>query len=116
MSQTYFRWHGEEAKRRAYAALRRALYAAGEYVLETANRTVPHQEGVLEGSGDVSPHPTDLAVAISYDTPYARRQHEETTWRHDPPRRAKWLELTLEEEQAAVRAYLQRELKKAFKE
>ena len=32
--------------------------------------------------------------AVSYDTPYAVRQHEEVTWNHDAGRKAKYLEST----------------------
>ncbi|MHB9054250.1 MAG: hypothetical protein ACYC5F_09760 [Thermoleophilia bacterium] len=79
-----------------------------EYVLETANRTCPIEEHMLEGSGSVSQD--GLTAAVSYDTVYAARQHEETTWRHDAGRRAKWLELTFKEEESRARDYLAKKI------
>ena len=40
--------------------------------------------------------------AVAYDTPYAVRQHEDTRLRHDPGRRAKWLERTAQEQAPAI--------------
>jgi len=87
--------------RRAIAAAIVHQAAAGavadvaEAFLEDANRSVPIEVHDLEASGDVQPE--GLYAVVFYDTPYARRQHEELTWQHDAGRRAKWLELTLTE-------------------
>jgi len=81
----------------------RFLSDAGEFLLETANRTAPIEEGTLIGSGAVTVFPQADTVVVSYDTPYAVRQHEDTRLRHDPGRRAKWLEHTAREEQATLR-------------
>ncbi len=96
----------------AIAKLRRAceeaLGDAAEHILEEANRTIPIEEGVLTGSGS-----TDVdggKASIFYDTPYAARQHEDTSLRHDPGRRAKWLELTLTERADFVRDFFVRRL------
>lgn len=83
-----------------------ALTDAGESLLEGANRTAPIEEAVLIGSGQVSGDERALSVAVSYDTPYAVRQHEDTTMRHDPGRRAKWLERTFAEQATQVGKYL----------
>lgn len=76
-----------------------AITDAAEYTLEEANRTVPIEEGTLERSGTVTVDHQGLRAVVSYDTPYAARQHEDTRLKHDPGRRAKWLELTLREHQ-----------------
>ncbi len=85
-----------------------AVRDAGEHLLETANRTVPLEEATLERSGQVTTERsgTTTTAAVSYDTPYARRQHEDKRLRHDPGRRAKWLERTAEEEEAAIRGVI----------
>ena len=86
------------------AARDAALDDAAEYILETANRTIPIEETTLQRSGD-----TDVAdgqAAVSYETVYAVIQHEATDFQHDPGRRAKWLEMTVKEEAAAVREIL----------
>jgi hypothetical protein len=95
---------------RAVGDLRRRALAAvgegGEFLLEKANRTVPIEEATLEGSGKVTVDRDRLVAAVSYDTPYALRQHEDTRLRHDPGRRAKWLEHTFREERSKVLGYL----------
>jgi hypothetical protein len=63
-----------------------------EHVLGESNKKIPLDEGTLERSGVVSVDPVALEGAVSYDTPYARRQHEELTWKHLPGREAKFLE------------------------
>lgn len=95
------RWRFEdysaEVATKVAAATAGALGDGAEFLLQDANRTVPIEEGTLERSGAVSVDPFGLQAAVSYDTPYAARQHEETRYRHDPGRRAKWLELSLKE-------------------
>ena len=108
------RWYGDEIKRRARAAAARALDQAAEYVLEVANRTVPHETGQLQDSGDTSLDRQRLIAHVHYDTPYARYQHERLDLRHKPGRRAKWLEKTLQEEANAVRSFIEREIRNAL--
>lgn len=74
---------------------------AGEFMLTEANKHVPHDEGTLERSGTVTQ--SGHTAAVSYDTPYAARQHEDLTYRHDGKGQAKWLEsaLTAEGDTAA---------------
>ena len=74
------------------AALMRGLLTAGEHILNKSNSQVPHEEGDLSRSGVVSSSSTsEMTVAISYDTPYAVRQHEDLSLSHDPGRNAKYL-------------------------
>ena len=90
---------------RVRAACASALSDAAEHILEEANRTVPIEEGVLTGSGNTDVDEGVGVASIYYDTPYAARQHEDTSLNHDPGRRAKWLELTLQERTADVRRF-----------
>lgn len=85
---------------------RAALVDAGEFLLEEANRTAPIEEGTLIGSGAVTAAREGLVVAVSYDTPYAVRQHEDTRLRHDPGRRARWLAYTFREQAHRVVPFL----------
>lgn len=78
------------------------LADAAEFLLEQANRTVPIEEGVLQASGGVDVDRAARQASVYYDRPYAVRQHEDTRLRHDPGRRAKWLERTLEEERSTL--------------
>lgn len=68
------------------------LLVAGEHLLQESSTLVPHEEGDLERSGEVSSDPGSGTVAVSYDRPYAVRQHEDLTLKHDDGRRAKYLE------------------------
>ncbi len=99
-----------EAPARVLAPLRQqavvALTDAGEFLLEEANRTVPIEEGTLAGSGNVHVDRDALVATVSYDTPYAIRQHEDTRLRHDSGRRAKWLEHTFREQSNRVLDYI----------
>lgn len=90
-------------KARVAAARGRALQVAGFALLQDANRTVPLEEGPLQNSGKVTMSAWNgTEAAVGYDTPYAVRQHEDTRLRHDPGRRAKWLELSLNERREAL--------------
>lgn len=70
----------------------RGLLKAVEYVLQEANTEVPIEEGTLQRSGVASVDEQALRGAVSYDTPYAVRQHEDMTLSHDSGRKAKYLE------------------------
>lgn len=100
--------------RRAVSATVRKKYEAAvadlaDHLLETANRTVPIEEATLQNSGQAMTE--GLQGVVSYDTPYACRQHEEMGYRHDSGRRAKWLEMTFKEERAGAEAYLAKKVK-----
>jgi hypothetical protein len=79
-----------------------ALLDTADWLLEEANRTVPHRDGYLQDSGG-----TDYAelfgvqvAAIYYGgvaSAYAVAQHEHPEWKHRDNRRGKWLELTAQE-------------------
>lgn len=93
-----------QVDRRVRAAAASGLSDAVEFLGEEADRTVPIEEATLAGSMVASVnHPSGggtgkLRGAVSYDTPYAARQHEELEYRHDEGRRAKWLEATFKEQ------------------
>lgn len=111
-----FTWHGDQVTEAVRRAGIGSLRLGAEHILEEANRTVPHDEGTLMRSGFVDVDEEAGVAAISYDTPYAARQHEELSWQHAEGRRAKWLELTVQERQQAVRDYVAQAMKKAMKE
>ena len=73
---------------------------AVEFLLTESNKSVPHDEGTLERSGEASVDGT--RGAVSYDTPYAVKQHEDMSLHHDGKGQAKWLELTMAQERDAV--------------
>ena len=63
-----------------------------ENILAESNRLVPLDEGTLERSGRIQVDEAAMRGIVSYDTPYAMRQHEELSWKHAPGRQAKYLE------------------------
>jgi hypothetical protein len=71
-----------------------AIGLAVEAWLTDANEHVPHDEGTLERSGESSVDEGQLRGAVSYDTPYAVRQHEDLTLQHQGKGEPKWLENT----------------------
>ncbi|WP_408895941.1 minor capsid protein [Nocardioides sp. R1-1] len=77
---------------------------AVEHVLTEANKHVPHDEGTLERSGRTGVQVTGKGVrgVVSYDTPYAVKQHEDLTLNHHGKGQAKWLENTLASERETV--------------
>lgn len=94
-------WHGHRlwtsrGRRLASEGVQRAL----EHALGVSNQRVPLEEGTLERSGraDVD----GLNGAISYDTVYAVRQHEELEWKHLPGRQAKYLESAMNDEREVM--------------
>ncbi len=82
----------EEAIATVRDAAADGLFVAAEHILNVSNQHVPLEYGDLEGSGATSEDRGNLEAAVSYNTPYAARQHEELGYRHDPGRTAKFLE------------------------
>lgn len=80
-----------------------------EHVLAESNKIVPLDEGPLQRSGKVDVDGLD--GTISYDTPYAVRQHEDLTYRHAPGRQAKYLETAMNTNREEVKRIIARELR-----
>jgi hypothetical protein len=97
-----FEWHGEKVKARQREGRNQGLRAAAEYLLGESQRLVPIEEATLERSGVASVDEAKGQAAVSYDTVYAVRQHEELTWRHDAGRQAKYLEQPFETEKPVL--------------
>ncbi|MFD4740619.1 hypothetical protein ACFWNQ_25125 [Streptomyces virginiae] len=87
---------GQRGRRIAESGLQNAL----EHLLAESRRIVPLDEGTLERSGRVVRN--GLEGAVVYDQPYAKRQHEELTWKHLPGRKAKYLEGPLNSERQVM--------------
>jgi hypothetical protein len=76
---------------RGRRAAQEGLTKALEHLLTESRKLVPLREGTLERSGRVVQ--TGMNGFVTYDTVYAKRQHEELTWKHLPGRSAKYLEI-----------------------
>ncbi|MDX3398447.1 minor capsid protein [Streptomyces sp. ME01-18h] len=108
-------FHGAAVERDLRAAAARGLLLAAEHVLAESQEVVPLDEGPLQNSGTASVNEGDLAAAVSYDTPYAVRQHEELDYRHAPGRTAKYLERPLNAERQQVQALIAAQMRRALR-
>ncbi|MFI6886756.1 hypothetical protein [Streptosporangium canum] len=91
------------------------LTKSAEHVLRMAKHNTPHESGDLERSGAASVDPPNLVAAVSFNTPYAVRQHEEVSYDHPKKGEAKYLENALRDESAAVLKILAKHLQGAFR-
>lgn len=96
----------QRAKTHLLAGMLDGIDKAGEHVLGVSNDHVPIEEGTLERSGKVTTT-VDSSVpkvraSVSYDTPYAAKQHEDLTLKHDSGRNAKFLENAMNSERGTI--------------
>ena len=61
-------------------------------ILAESQKLVPVDTGTLKDSGAISSDKKNSIVTISYNTPYARKQHEDNTLNHPKGGQAKYLE------------------------
>lgn len=102
-SQVQVAWHGDRAKWSTRAALADGLTEAAQMVQTESLAVVPRASDVLADSAKVSPaQEADLVAAVSYDTPYAVKQHEALGFHHPRGETAKYLERPLIANRAAV--------------
>lgn len=113
--RTELKWNGEKAKLEMKAGAIRGLHTAAEHLLGVSQTRVPLEEGTLERSARVDVDDSAMKAAVSYDTVYARRQHEELTWKHDPGRTAKYLEGPLSEESNTIQDLIGASIRRALR-
>lgn len=102
MSMTV-KWYGAKAKASERRGAARGLRLGAFHVEEESRRLVSIEEGTLQRQTIVSVDEAALRAAVSYDTPYAVRQHEELSYQHDAGRKAKYLEDTINSPSVAQR-------------
>ncbi|SDL14420.1 Minor capsid protein [Nocardioides sp. YR527] len=102
------------AKKAVREARKQGLRDAVEYVLTEANKHIPHDEGNLERSGRADVNAEGTRGAVSYDTPYAVKQHEDMSLRHPGKGQGKWLENTMTREADTVREIIGTAIKGAI--
>ncbi|MEF3114488.1 hypothetical protein [Streptomyces chrestomyceticus] len=115
MSRARLRWNGAAATAAIHQAAARGVRLGAEHVLGVSRQRVPLDEGTLERSGAVSVDEQQLVAAVSYDTPYARRVHEDMNARHSPGRSAKYLEAVLPQESSTVQALIAAQVRRALR-
>lgn len=109
------RFNGAAVHRELRAAAARGQLLAAEHVLTQAQDVVPLDEGYLQSTGTASVDESILTAAVSFDGPYAVRQHEELDWQHAPGRQAKYLEGPLNASRLEVQAIIAAELRRALR-
>jgi hypothetical protein len=114
VASSSFEFHGQEWLRRAKAAAKHGLELGMEHALAESKRVVPLDEATLERSGkaDTEDAGDRIRGAVSYDTPYAVRQHEELDYRHLPGRTAKYLERPFAQAAPVVLALVAAEIRR----
>lgn len=105
----------EQLTAEARRGLVKGLHQATEHVLTMTGPKVPWRSGDLEQSGSPSIDEAELVGVVSYDEPYAARQHEEVGYDHPIKGESKFLEKTLYEEAEVVKAKIAAELRKALR-
>lgn len=105
-------WHGQRAKAAVRDGEVEGVTLGAEHLLGASRAVVPIQEAILSDSGTASLDKATATAAVSYDTPYAARQHEELEWEHDAGRTAKYLERPMHEEAAAIRGIVAAQIRK----
>ncbi|WP_329422976.1 hypothetical protein [Streptomyces sp. NBC_01268] len=115
MSRARIRWNGAAilAAERAGALL--GLRLGAEHLLGEARRVVPIEEATLERSGVASVDEATLTAGVSFDTPYAVRQHEDMDLRHDAGRTAKYLERPLVEQAGPINEIIAAQVRRALR-
>lgn len=100
------KWYGGELTKEMRKEGKVAMLKLAEAVLEDANKDVPHDEGTLERSGDTSAEESAKGIGahVSYDTPYAKRLHENPQYNFNEGRKGKWLEDTISKWKSEGRA------------
>lgn len=111
-----FRWDGASVAGKMIKGAARGLSILGEHVLAISNDRVPLDEATLQRSGVVHVDPETLEANITYDTPYAVRQHEDLTIVHRNGRRAKFLETAWRENAHLAPDIIGRQIRKALGE
>ena len=71
---------------------KKGAWMALDHLASVSKDQVPLDQGPLKNSCYVDVAEDGSEGTISYDTPYAVRQHETLTYRHLPGRKAKYLE------------------------
>lgn len=79
-------------KAAAKKGAKKGTWMALDHLASVSRDQVPLDQGPLKNSCYVDVEEDGSAGTVSYDTPYAVKQHETLTYRHSPGRKAKYLE------------------------
>lgn len=107
-------WHGEHVKARIRQGELRGLHYAAEHLRKESQKQVPFDEGTLEASAAAQINAAERAAYVSYNTPYAVRQHEELAWNHPKKGKAKYLEDPMHSEASTMRRLIETQIRRSI--
>jgi len=112
-----FKWYGDEVIETTRQSAIKALKEGAGHLETEANKTVPYQDGVLEGSSQVNIDEELIEASVSYNTPYAVRWHEAEpgTVDFDGKGRARWLRRTANEQAERILDHMAKVMKGGLK-
>jgi hypothetical protein len=106
-------WRGDQVAASVHAAATRGLLKGAEHLRGVAQQLAPIDEGTLRNSAAITVQ-SAARVAVSFNTPYAVKQHEEVGYRHPKGGQAKYLEEPLHTEADTIRAIAAAELRRSM--
>lgn len=80
----------------------RGMRTTAQNILGESQKLVPVDTGTLQESGNVKVNQNALTATISYNTPYALKQHEDATLKHPKGGEAKYLERPFNEKKGEL--------------
>ena len=115
MTRARLKLNTSQIKARQRAGAIKGLRKAVNHLHERSTAVAPIEESTLINSAVPSVDEAALRGAVSYDTVYAVRQHEELTWKHDPGRQAKYLEEPLNAEAQTMMALVAAAIRRSLR-
>jgi hypothetical protein len=106
-------WKGYAAGEAARRGAARGVALGAEHIRGVSVDRAPLDTAALRDSATASHDPETLTAAVSYDTPYAARQHEELGYHHREGG-PKYLESALASERDVVARLIQAQIRKAL--
>lgn len=100
------------ASRRIKAEAQYGLQAAARHLHGEAVNRAPVETGALRASAKVTMHGD--SATVSFNTPYAARQHEEVGWAHPGGGQAKYLENAMTDEADTIKQIIAEHIRRAF--
>lgn len=110
-------WKPQKVRKAERGGAIQGLRKASEHLLGESRKQVPHETGALEASGVAQVDERGLSASVSYDTPYAVRQHEEIDYVHKgkPGAKAKYLEDPATTESATLHELVAAEIRRSLR-
>lgn len=105
-------WRGQQVANNIERAAVNAARAGAHLLRDEAVQRTPIETGTLRNSAQATVEGNEAMV--SYNTPYAARQHEEVGWQHKEGQ-AKYLESALLDNQTRISELIAQEIRKAMR-